>query len=176
MRKKLKHLFIVSCITLMPHSIHAGTDLEIKHNEFTGATSGQYKLVIGPECALLKTGKSSLVSCDLLHTKGDQIGPTLLLYTRSEGWDVLAYKNMYKLGIPTIIKYNNGTQVKTRIPGELDARTISGGTVMEILEISLGPIKKELQTINSMRFQFGSNEYFVSLDKELTKKILNPSK
>ena len=82
---------------------------------------------------------------------------------------------MYKtIGIPTIIKYNNGTELKTRIPGELDTRTIRGGTVMETLEISLGSIKKELQTINSMRFQFGSNEYFVSLDKELTRKILNP--
>ena len=175
MSKKLQHLVIAACLTLIPYSLHAGTDLKIETNEFTGSSSGQYKLEIGPECALLKTIKSSLISCNVLHIKGSQTSPTLLLSAKSEGWDVLTYKNMYKtIGIPTIIKYNNGTELKTRIPGELDTRTIRGGTVMETLEISLGSIKKELQTINSMRFQFGSNEYFVSLDKELTKKILNP--
>lgn len=84
----------------------------------------------------------------------------------------MTYGSLYNAGIPTIIKYNNGTELKRTFPTKLDTRTIRGGTVMETVEINLSSIKKEMLTINSMRFQFGSNEYFISLDKELTKKIL----
>lgn len=169
---KVQNLIVAVCLSLIPYSSQAGTDLKIKVNEFTGAKTGQYDLEVGPECSLLKTITSEIMGCSILTVKADKSTPTLMLMTKSRGLSITRYRNLYSAGIPTVITYNNGTELKRRFPVRLDADILSSGRVMESIIIQLGSIKKEMLTINSMRFQFGSNEYFILLDKELTRKIL----
>jgi hypothetical protein len=50
--------------------------------------------------------------------------------------------------------------------------TVSGGTVQEIVDLVLAPIKSDLQRIKKIEVQYGSAEFSWIVDTELVKKAL----
>ena len=84
---------------------------------------------------------------------------------------MLNYKNSIDT-VPAIITYANGVVKRRRLKAQLSTDTVDGGTVQEVVDLILTPIKDELLRIKKIEVQYGVAEFSWIVDTELVKKAL----
>lgn len=171
-------LFLASALAMAfdSHVAYAGYDYTQNLDRFTNKNIVRYNLNTDSECMLRKTIKSSIKYCKFLHISNESRTPSIMLYTISDGWEILPYK----LGWPNkdgsalvIIRYKDGSSKRINLPTSYNGEIIRGGIVQERIAIELGSIKAQIPLIDFFEVQYGSNEYYFKLDNALTKKALN---
>lgn len=171
-------LFLASALAMAfdSHVAYAGYDYTQNLDRFTNKNIVRYNLNTDSECMLRKTIKSSIKYCKFLHISNESRTPSIMLYTISDGWEILPYK----LGWPNkdgsalvIIRYKDGSSKRINLPTSYNGEIIRGGIVQERIAIELGSIKAQIPLIDFIEVQYGSNEYYFKLDNALTKKALN---
>jgi hypothetical protein len=153
----------------------AGFDYKLKNDRFTNTKSSSYELSIGSECKLLATSKGDLKYCQLINSSDSPSGPTLMLGTISNGWDIMPYRSTtpYSDGkIPVIITYITGKTLNTNLGVKFSGTPIYGSTVSETLFVELGSVKSSIPDISQIEVKYGTNEYSIVLDPILTKRAL----
>ncbi len=150
----------------------AGDSYKEEIDRFEGTKSARFEASLGSECTLDKSLKGRLYFCIFIHSTENNVSyPSIMIGKTSKGWDLLNYKNTIKTA-PAIITYANGVVKRRRLKAKLSTDTVSGGTVSEIVDLILTPIKQELPTIKKIEIQYGSAEFTWIIDAELVKKAL----
>ena len=174
MRRLLAAAAIVGVFSLasgLPAS--AGYRYEEKLDRFEGTKTAQFRAT-DTECKLLKSTKGALSGCSFIYsTENNTTYPAILFYKYSEGWDLLNFKSSMGDELPVIITYSNGMVKRRRLSGKLMSDTVSGGTVLEAVDLHLRPIKDELPRINKIETKYGSAEFMWIVDRELVKKSID---
>ena len=160
-------LGIISNITI----VNAGERYEEETDRFDGTKTANYNAKLNSECKLTKSSKSRLGFCLFFHSNESYKNPSMMIGTTAEGWELLTYQNISFA--PSIITYDNGKEIRKKLPVVYRGDVLSGGTVVETVIIEMSEIKNELKKISKIEFQFGSAEYLWINDKELTNKAIN---
>ena len=148
----------------------AGEKLKLEEDRFEKTKTGSYQSP-RKECNITKSLKSRIGYCFLMDSTESTAYPILVIGTVAKGWEILNYD---KDEVPTIINYDNGKSETIRLPVKRGSGSvISGGSVIESITIYLEDIKRKLDKINSLEFQYGSVEYRWVNDKELTKQVFD---
>ena len=150
----------------------AGYDYREKLDRFEGIKTVRFDASMGSECNLDASTKGSLDKCVFIHSTESSVSyPSVMFFKYSEGWDLLNYKNSID-DAPVIITYANGVVKRRRLKATLSTDTVYGGTVQEVVDLILTPIKNELPRIKKIELQYGSAEFSWIIDTELVKKAL----
>jgi len=165
------HLFLLAIVA---PSAYAGYNYKLKSDRFENKKVVDYELRQNDECKLTATSKSKLAGCSFLAVSTEKTTPSIMLFTTSDGWDIMSYQNIspYSDGkAPAIITYKSGQKINKKLFAIYSGNVVSGSTVMETLIIRIGG--EDVSQIDSVEIKYGSNEYYFKLDPVLTKKALN---
>jgi hypothetical protein len=163
-------------VSVIVAPVLAGSNYKLKYDKFENNKSAEYDLSVGSECRLTQTSKSTLSGCDFITVSTDPSSPSVILHSMSDRWDIMYYRNIspYSENLaPVIITYKNGNKMNTKLPALFKGTVVRGGTVLESIIVRLGRIKQDLVNIDNIELKYGSNEYYIKFDDQLTVKALN---
>ena len=163
--------FLIGFASVFPPAI-AGSGYKEQLDRFTGIKTASYDASLNSECKLLKALIGSLYSCFFMHSTESAFYPGLVIGKKSKGWDLLSYKNSTD-SVPAIAILDDGSERRLDLPVSLDTDTLHGGTVSEVVIVSLRSIRSLLPRIKQLDIQYGSSEFAWIPDKALVKKALD---
>ena len=124
---------------------------ETKTNRFTGSVTTTYNAKRG-DCGISQSVKAAIFACTDITTDGAR---SIMLYSSSQGWEVMYYRNSSNNKANVILTHKNGKKENTVLPATWSGNTIRGGLVMETVIVKNVPA-----SVVSLEVQYGAVEYW----------------